>query len=362
MKESIKINTQDFWGVGKQQPFKSAKLTLDKKPKSSIMSLGQGEWNIKPFSWTKDKPKKKSNLAISLTQNQNSLGIKPFSWTKDKPISKKNMNYKQAHQFFSLSPIGDTDKDGVPNWRDCRPYDSKKQGKHIDAFKKTLKKVIPKTATKSTTKPEAKQTTLDEYVDVDTGVKKQPVWHIFVKFPNEKWKNVGSAEQGNIKNMVNEYKQTFDNVEDIKVSQDIKMLGQLNRSIMYRKAKKAVTEYVERKGEEMSENVQSQFKPREPFQQPSITIQQTQAPQSQYPQYQQEIPQQQQQYQRKIPPGAQRYAPVTMEQSTIRKPMLRAPFQDRQMGTQYRSNPINPARHTAGPIRFKQVKFHNIRL
>jgi len=32
---------------------------------------------------------------------------------------------------------------------------------------------------------------------------------------------------------------------------------------------------------------------------------------------------------RKIPPGTHRYNPVTYEQSTLRRPLLRSPFQDR---------------------------------
>jgi len=53
------------------------------------------------------------------------LDIKPLNLgtykPKDKP--KKQLTYPEARLRFNISPWGDIDKDGRPNWRDCRPYD-----------------------------------------------------------------------------------------------------------------------------------------------------------------------------------------------------------------------------------------------
>ncbi len=44
-----------------------------------------------------------------------------------------NMNWKQAKARFPLmNPRGDADKDGVKNFRDCKPFDIKRQGKNHD--------------------------------------------------------------------------------------------------------------------------------------------------------------------------------------------------------------------------------------
>jgi hypothetical protein len=51
-----------------------------------------------------------------------------YNWF-DPPIKrKKDMTFPEAQMKFGLKPFGDTDKDGKPNWRDCRPYDPFRQG------------------------------------------------------------------------------------------------------------------------------------------------------------------------------------------------------------------------------------------
>ena len=39
----------------------------------------------------------------------------------------KNKSYHQLRRKFKIHPLRDDDKDGVPNYRDCRPFDKKKQ-------------------------------------------------------------------------------------------------------------------------------------------------------------------------------------------------------------------------------------------
>jgi len=41
-----------------------------------------------------------------------------------------NLNWKQAKaRFPGLKPFGDADRDGVKNFRDCKPFNIKRQGK-----------------------------------------------------------------------------------------------------------------------------------------------------------------------------------------------------------------------------------------
>jgi len=61
-----------------------------------------------------------------------------------KPIQKKytnhrDMSYSDAWNMYRLKPFGDIDRDGVPNWRDCKPYDETRDGKILDAVKSKVK-------------------------------------------------------------------------------------------------------------------------------------------------------------------------------------------------------------------------------
>jgi len=50
-----------------------------------------------------------------------------------KPKSKKSMTYKQLKRAGSrIKPYADSDRDGVINKKDCRPFDPKKQGRLHD--------------------------------------------------------------------------------------------------------------------------------------------------------------------------------------------------------------------------------------
>ena len=44
-----------------------------------------------------------------------------------------SLTWKQAKaRFPGLNPYGDLDRDGVKNYRDCKPFDIKRQGKKHD--------------------------------------------------------------------------------------------------------------------------------------------------------------------------------------------------------------------------------------
>lgn len=45
------------------------------------------------------------------------------------PVRMKNLNWPQAKiRFPNLNPKGDVDNDGVKNFKDCKPFDIKRQG------------------------------------------------------------------------------------------------------------------------------------------------------------------------------------------------------------------------------------------
>ena len=59
-----------------------------------------------------------------------------FGLKNNKNIKKKDMNWEQAkNKYPRLKPYGDTDKDGVPNISDCRPFNKKK---HIISQRQNL--------------------------------------------------------------------------------------------------------------------------------------------------------------------------------------------------------------------------------
>lgn len=50
-------------------------------------------------------------------------------------IPLKGMRYKEAKAIFpNLNPRGDYDGDGVPNKRDCRPFDEERQDDNMQSF------------------------------------------------------------------------------------------------------------------------------------------------------------------------------------------------------------------------------------
>ncbi len=49
------------------------------------------------------------------------------------PSKIKNLSWPQAKSRFPLiKPYGDADRDGLKNYKDCKPFDIKRQGKEHD--------------------------------------------------------------------------------------------------------------------------------------------------------------------------------------------------------------------------------------
>jgi uncharacterized protein (DUF2336 family) len=68
--------------------------------------------NIKPIGIIPVKPVKFKSLIMYSPKKQR-IPKKP----------NKNLTFKQAQQKYFINPFGDWDKDKVPNWKDCRPFD-----------------------------------------------------------------------------------------------------------------------------------------------------------------------------------------------------------------------------------------------
>ena len=67
-----------------------------------------------------------------------------FIKVKMKTPNKKKMSYHQSVKFFQLEPYGDVDKDGVPNYLDCRPFDPDKHFLKFSDLKQKFGKQKPK--------------------------------------------------------------------------------------------------------------------------------------------------------------------------------------------------------------------------
>lgn len=51
------------------------------------------------------------------------------------PKNINNLNWKQAKERFPLmKPYSDADKDGLSNFRDCKPFDWKKKGEEHKGY------------------------------------------------------------------------------------------------------------------------------------------------------------------------------------------------------------------------------------
>jgi len=67
------------------------------------------------------------------------MSFSPIFQLREKRLPvREQMTYSQAFNNHQLEPFGDADRDNVPNWRDCRPYDSELHGERWDAFKEAV--------------------------------------------------------------------------------------------------------------------------------------------------------------------------------------------------------------------------------
>jgi hypothetical protein len=65
---------------------------------------------------------------IKKIRNNSLFGIQGGIGLFGNSIKKKDLNWRQAKaRYPKLSPFGDADRDGVKNFRDCHPFDRKRQ-------------------------------------------------------------------------------------------------------------------------------------------------------------------------------------------------------------------------------------------
>jgi len=116
------------------------------KGKKKIVS--QSIWNPKPSKLFTYKVPSKSRI---------------------KKISKKNLTWPQAKiKYPKMNPFRDTDRDGVPNFLDCRPFNKKKDG-IVSSIKSVVTKVnapVTKAVTTTATVETAPITTTAKKADI----------------------------------------------------------------------------------------------------------------------------------------------------------------------------------------------------
>jgi hypothetical protein len=95
--------------------------------------------NIKPISTGSWKTPLNTNpiRLRPLIDTHGLRGIDIFA-KRDAYPSKRDLTYHEAYHFFKLEPYGDIDRDGTPNWKDCRPYNPRMQGERWESFKEKV--------------------------------------------------------------------------------------------------------------------------------------------------------------------------------------------------------------------------------
>jgi len=115
-----------------KQPKKLLKIYLE--PRNNPMFNSR----MNPFFINKKLPLKKMALRhpIFLNPMKKNSALNPFTIFKgnklkdEVKISEKDMTWNQVKKKYPhMNPFGDADKDGVPNWKDCRPLNKHKQDK-----------------------------------------------------------------------------------------------------------------------------------------------------------------------------------------------------------------------------------------
>ena len=131
------IKIADFKGLKPMHTF-----TVSRKPMKSF--------NFSHLTDTRGLRSEFRGMQLS----QANIGFRPFMFNfnsnsrpyqgikRNYPPNHRDMSYSDAYQLYGLKPFGDIDQDGTPNWRDCKPYDSTRDGKILDAVKGKIRKTF----------------------------------------------------------------------------------------------------------------------------------------------------------------------------------------------------------------------------
>jgi len=129
----------------------------------------------------------------------------------------------------------DSDKDGVPNWRDCNPWNPNEQGPIHDKLKAVASSAKEKVATiKEQRQTKQVEKAQEQLSGVDA---RASMTYLIVKIKNGKWENWGAYTTDKIKTVVRDAN-AMPNVEKVTISKDAKLADKLNRAIMIEQAKK----------------------------------------------------------------------------------------------------------------------------
>ncbi len=129
------------WFNTKPQAKKKRKKTKSKIGETKFFSNG-----FPSYLTSHTKPQRLRSYAASKKKlsRMDKVSINPFLLLgKPKKISKRDLSWPQAKRRFPLlHPMKDTDKDGVINLLDCKPFDRKRQDKKLKRIKVSKYKVL----------------------------------------------------------------------------------------------------------------------------------------------------------------------------------------------------------------------------
>lgn len=167
---------------------------------------------------------------------------------------KKEMNYYQAMTYFRLEPYGDADKDSVPNFLDCRPFDPDKHFLKLGDIKAGFGKVQSAIKQKFE-KPVAEPRKQLSRAPKPTTYKPRGKLYLYIKI-NGIWSRYGAYEEGSI-SLTNEIKKLYrqGRIEAHKISSKPNESNRLNRAEKIKPVLKGIGERVEITKKHMREEV-----------------------------------------------------------------------------------------------------------
>ncbi len=166
--------------------------------------------------------------------------VKPLKFKLLRMSNVKHQSITMKSTYRGKRPFDDYDKDGVANWKDCKPYNPKKQGKIHDYLKQKIAKRQDK---------------------------KEAQRYIVIKFTGEMYQTFGPYTESTIEQVYNQTMQQYaDRIEDVFVSPD-KSAANIENARIERETKETalsqtvspserIQQYVTGVGEGVGENIE----------------------------------------------------------------------------------------------------------
>jgi len=120
--------------------------------------------------------KQKINNPFKLKQKHKVVSI----WKPMKPTYKRTV---REQKLIRTNPWGDRDRDLVPNWIDCKPFNKRRQGTLVKIYKKEAQKYLPQVQ-KLAEKKNDMLYSKAHYKDIET-IMKKPGKYKRIEFPKD---------------------------------------------------------------------------------------------------------------------------------------------------------------------------------